>query len=97
MKIRFTATSDDYETEVFQNEDQFISYLDRLWSTNSWGRRYQAEKLWNPEPESYPCIMLVSGTSNNSDGPDWIHNVFLYDVDIIEGEDEDQDSQIETA
>lgn len=88
MTIRFTATTDSYGTYHFRNEDDFIRHLDTLWSTDSWGRRYQSEQLWNKEPESYPCIMITSGTMSNSYGPDWIINHFLYDATIHDGEAE---------
>jgi len=87
MTIRFTATADSYGTEIFRNEDDFLRYLDTLWKEHSWGGRYQALKLWNAEPESYPCLMLTSGTMSNNDGPDWVLNHFLYDVELVEEED----------
>lgn len=88
--LRFTASTSSYGTQLFRNEDDFIEYLDTLWRTHSWGagRRFQAEKLWNAEPESYPCLMLTSGTMPNSDGPDWVINFFVYDVEVVDGESE---------
>ena len=89
--IRFTASTSEHGTQLFRNEDDFIQYLDSLWRTPSWdrsGRRYQAEQLWEREPERYPCLMLTNGTMSNSEGPDWIINHYLYDVEVLDGESE---------
>lgn len=91
MTIRFTATSDDFETTVFRTEDDFIAYLDTLWQRHGGypssvrnAPRIQARVLSDPEPRSYPCIMLIAGQHERDNGQDELHNIFLYDVEILE-------------
>lgn len=86
--IRFTATAEYYDTRVFENEDQFIQYLDSHWDTNSFGRRFQARCLLNEEPDRYPCIMISCGQRELQSGRDEIQNIFLYDVVVHEEEEE---------
>ena len=87
--IRFTASTQSHGTHLFRNENDFLRYLDSEWRTPSWsrnGRRYRAEQLWEKEPERYPCLMLTNGTMSNSEGPDWVINHYLYDVEVLDGE-----------
>lgn len=99
MNIRFTATSDDYETRIFRTEDDFIEYLDTLWQRHGGypssvrnAPRIQARVLADPEPRSYPCIMLIAGQHERYNGQDELHNIFLYDVEILEDSDADEEA-----
>lgn len=94
MEIRFTATADEYDTTLFRTEDDFIAYLDTLWGPHGGyrpgsGKRIQYEVLSDPEPQRYPCLMLSAGKRELNNGKDEIYNIFLYDVEIHDDEEED--------
>lgn len=89
--IRFTASTCSCESEFFRTEDDFIAYLDTLWSTGYWGRRFEAKVLRDPEPRSYPCLMLIAGERELRNRQDEIQNIYLYDVDPLEGFETDDD------
>jgi len=89
--IRFTASTDSCESQLFRTEDDFIAYLDTLWSTGHWGRRFEAKVLRDPEPTRYPCLMLIAGERELRNRQDEIQNIFLYDIEIHSGLSEDED------
>ena len=40
------------------------------------------QKLWDDQPDSFPCLMLVASITSNPDGADNVNNLFLYDVKL---------------
>lgn len=89
--IRFTASTYSCESEFFRSEDDFIAYLDTLWSTGYGGRRFEAKVLRDDEPARFPCLMLIAGERELANRQDEIQNVFLYDVEIHSGLETEED------
>jgi hypothetical protein len=47
------------------------------------GRTYPTEVYFSA-PSKFPCILLEGHTFNNSNGPNWISTMYLYDVEIVD-------------
>ena len=81
---RFTARTSSFfgASQLFESKEEFEKHIEE--KRNAPGRKY---KLWDDNPESFPCLMLEIGEKYNPDGADWTLNTFLYDVEIHEEED----------
>ena len=86
---RITATIGGYRSPIlFETREEFDEYRESLkgrsYTHQGRERPIPNQKLWDEDPDSFPCLMLTAGEMSNPDGADWIVNLFLYDVDISE-------------
>tara|TARA_B100000929_G_scaffold124770_2_gene98809 strand:- start:2056 stop:2325 length:270 start_codon:yes stop_codon:yes gene_type:complete len=81
---RFTARASSLygASRLFESKEEFEKHIEE--KRNTPGRKY---KLWDENPESFPCLMLEIGEMYNPDGADWTLNTFLYDVEIHDDEE----------
>ncbi|AXK43841.1 hypothetical protein [Erythrobacter aureus] len=73
---------------LFENQEQLDEYKASLIGrSHEWQGRTRPiphQKLWDEDPERFPCLMIPVAEKHNPDGADWIMNLFLYDPEIIE-------------
>lgn len=92
---RITGTIDGFrDSIIFENQREFDEYRDGLTGrVTTWEkppRPIANQKLWDEQPDRFPCLMLTAAEMSNPDGADWIVNSFLYDVEIHSEEDEEE-------
>lgn len=68
-----------YAHYLFENQKEFDEHIEE--KRNAPGRKY---KLWDENPESFPCLMFEIGDMGNPNGADWTLNAFIYDVTVQE-------------
>lgn len=81
---RITATLGGYQTPMlFETREELDEHIAWLKSD----RGYPKQKLWDEDPDKFPCLMIVAAEMSNPNGANWIVNTFLYDVEIDENEE----------
>ena len=86
---RIAATIGGYRNPVlFRNREELDEYQESLKGRSyAWqgkDRPIPNQKLWDEDPERFPCLMLTAAEMHNPEGADWIINMFMYDVEIHE-------------
>lgn len=68
--------------QFFKNQEELDAYKASLRVVGPY------EQLWDETPDKFPCLMLIASRTYNPDGADYIHNLFLYDVEAVEEDEE---------
>ncbi len=73
---------------LFHTREEFDEYKDgligRRFTLGGGDHHIPNQKLWDEDPERFPCLMIPVAEMHNANGADWIINQFLYDPEIIE-------------
>lgn len=90
-KIRIELDNTGWDHQVFKSKEEWDAYLRPLTSIMGRGKTHYAPQPRDLYPDKFPCMMIYNDNAiiGCPDGNDEFPNMFVYDFEILDPEDED--------